>query len=103
MINSILRAVREIKSDVASHLQAATIERICRELNYTWRERFLGPDSGTLFSINTDGTGFAVLNHFSQSGGDAYRPLDDLTLVGSMLYGVALTWRKRKPGSYFQH
>ena len=25
------------------HLQAATIERICRELNYTWRQRLLGP------------------------------------------------------------
>jgi len=43
MVDSILRAVREIKSDVAKHLQAATIERICRELNYRWRERLLGP------------------------------------------------------------
>ncbi len=42
MVNSILRAVREINSDAARHLQAATIERICRELNYTWRERLLG-------------------------------------------------------------
>ncbi len=43
MVNSILRAFHEIKSDVARHLQAATIERLCRELNYTWRQRILGP------------------------------------------------------------
>ncbi len=43
MVHSILRAVGQIKSDVAGHLKAATIERICRELNYTWRERLLGP------------------------------------------------------------
>jgi len=43
MVNSILRVVGQIKSDVAAYLQAATIERLCRELDYTWRERLLGP------------------------------------------------------------
>ena len=38
-----LAAVGQIKSDVANHLKAAMIEQICRELNYTWRERLLGP------------------------------------------------------------
>lgn len=43
MVNSILLAVREIKSDVAKHLEAAAVEGICGELNYRWRERMLGP------------------------------------------------------------
>ena len=43
MVHSILRVVGQIKSDVAAYLQAATIERLCRELDYTWRERLLGP------------------------------------------------------------
>jgi hypothetical protein len=43
MVDSILRAVGQIKADVAGHLKAAAIEGICHELNYTWRERILGP------------------------------------------------------------
>jgi DDE family transposase len=43
MVNSILQAVRQIKADVARHLEAATITRLCGELNYMWRERTLGP------------------------------------------------------------
>jgi hypothetical protein len=43
MVDSILRTLDEIKSDVAKHLQAAAIERVCLELNYRWRERLLGP------------------------------------------------------------
>lgn len=43
MVHSILRALELIKSDVAALLTAETIERICRELNYRWRERSLGP------------------------------------------------------------
>jgi hypothetical protein len=43
MVHSILRTLDQIKSDVAGHLQAATIDGVCRELNYRWRERVLGP------------------------------------------------------------
>lgn len=43
MAPSILDAVRRIKADVAQHLSAASIEGICHELQYTWRERLLGP------------------------------------------------------------
>jgi hypothetical protein len=28
---------------VAKHLEPETVERICRELDYRWRERILGP------------------------------------------------------------
>jgi hypothetical protein len=43
MASNILAAVRQIKSNVAEHLEAAAIEAICRELQHVWRERLLGP------------------------------------------------------------
>lgn len=43
MVSNILEALRRIKADVAVHLEAATINRLCHELNYVWRERTLGP------------------------------------------------------------
>jgi hypothetical protein len=43
MVSSILRALAQIKADVAMHLQAAMIEQLCRELGYTWRDRILTP------------------------------------------------------------
>jgi hypothetical protein len=43
MVDSILRALEQIKADVAEHLQPAAIEGICRDVNYHWRERVLGP------------------------------------------------------------
>ena len=43
MAPSILRALQEIKSDVARYLEASMIERICRQLGYRWRKRVLGP------------------------------------------------------------
>jgi hypothetical protein len=43
MIGSILRALGEIKSDVARHFDGSHVTRICRELNYSWRCRVLDP------------------------------------------------------------
>lgn len=43
MAVTFLDAVRQIKSDLSRHLSRETIERLCRELDYTWRERLLGP------------------------------------------------------------
>lgn len=43
MVGSILRAVDQIKTDVARHLEASLIRRLCRELNHVWRERLLDP------------------------------------------------------------
>lgn len=40
---SILRALRQIKDDLASHLSAAFVESICREVGYHWRDRLLDP------------------------------------------------------------
>ena len=43
MASNILATVRQIKSNVAEHLEAAAIEALCRELKHVWRERLLGP------------------------------------------------------------
>src|SRR5688572_21399481 len=43
MAGNILAAVRQIKSNVAEHLEASAIERLCEQLHYAWRERLLGP------------------------------------------------------------
>jgi hypothetical protein len=43
MVDSILGALQRIKADVAAHLQASMITGLCRELDYSWRERTLGP------------------------------------------------------------
>jgi hypothetical protein len=39
----ILGAIARIKADIAVLLQAATIERLCRELGHGWRDRVLTP------------------------------------------------------------
>jgi uncharacterized repeat protein (TIGR03803 family) len=44
---------------------------------------------GTVFSINTNGTGFTVLHEFT-GGSDGYIPTAGLILSGNTLYGIAL-------------
>jgi len=39
----ILCAIAQIKADVAALLEATTIERLCREIGYGWRDRILTP------------------------------------------------------------
>ncbi|MGB8169731.1 MAG: choice-of-anchor tandem repeat GloVer-containing protein [Chthoniobacteraceae bacterium] len=45
---------------------------------------------GSIFRVNTDGSGFAVIHHFSNDGlcSDGVSPLSSLTLVDSVLYGM---------------
>jgi uncharacterized repeat protein (TIGR03803 family) len=43
---------------------------------------------GTVFSMNTDGTGFALLHNFTGSSLDGSYPYDSLTLSASKLYGM---------------
>jgi uncharacterized repeat protein (TIGR03803 family) len=45
------------------------------------------PGYGTVFSINTDGSGFTTLYNFTGDGDGAY-PFDTLVLSGSTLYGT---------------
>ena len=43
---------------------------------------------GTIFKMNADGTGFAVIHSFSAASGDGWQPAGSLTLVGSTLFGM---------------
>lgn len=43
-------------------------------------------NNGTIFKINTDGSGYSVLKNFT--GADGANPVADLTLSGSKLYGT---------------
>src|SRR5262249_50077117 len=43
---------------------------------------------GTVFTLNTDGTGYAVLYSFTGVGNDGANPYAGLTLSGSVLYGT---------------
>jgi uncharacterized repeat protein (TIGR03803 family) len=45
-------------------------------------------NNGTVFQINTDGTGYARIYDF-QNGTDAKNPIDDVILLNNMLYGMA--------------
>jgi uncharacterized repeat protein (TIGR01451 family) len=47
-----------------------------------------GPDFGTVFKINTDGTGFAVLHFFSGAAGEGKYPFGSLVKSGATLYGL---------------
>jgi len=44
--------------------------------------------SGTVFSVNTDGTGFTVLKNFGSIANDGSSPQGGLVLSGSTLYGT---------------
>jgi uncharacterized repeat protein (TIGR03803 family) len=48
-----------------------------------------GPDNlGTVFRINTDGTGYTVLHNFANSTDDGHLPFGALTALGSTLFGT---------------
>jgi len=55
--------------------------------------------SGTLFAINTDGTGFRILHSFT--GSDGRNPVSPLLLSGSTLYGAALSTGNSGSGTIF--
>ena len=55
---------------------------------------------GTIFKINTDGSGFQLLYAFS--GGDGGWPLGSLTLLGSTLYGTTSFGGSYDGGTIFQ-
>ena len=44
--------------------------------------------TGTVFKINCDGTGYAVLHNFVGGSNDGLQPYSTLTIVGSTLYGT---------------
>ena len=56
---------------------------------------------GTIFAINTDGTGYRVLYSFTGSGGDGSEPFAALTLAGSTLYGTTVSGGTSDDGTIF--
>ena len=52
-------------------------------------------NGGTVFAVNTDGSGFTNLHNFNGSS-DGARPVSELLLVGNVLYGTA-----SQPGTIF--
>ena len=48
-----------------------------------------GSGYGTVFQINTDGTGYQILHNFMGSPSDGIFPYDAVTLSGSTLFGMA--------------
>jgi uncharacterized repeat protein (TIGR03803 family) len=43
---------------------------------------------GTVFKLNSDGTGHTILHNFDYNTGDAFQPTGSLTLSGSNLFGM---------------
>jgi uncharacterized repeat protein (TIGR03803 family) len=46
-------------------------------------------NAGTVYKVNTDGTGFTILHSFTGGAGDGSSPIGGLLQVGSTLYGMA--------------
>jgi uncharacterized repeat protein (TIGR03803 family) len=65
----------------------------------------LGGDknSGTVFKMNTDGTGFSLLHEFAGGGSDGANPYyGSLTLSGSTLYGMTYAGGDKNSGTVFK-
>ena len=58
--------------------------------------------SGTIFKINTDGTGYQVLHSFGTVPNDGYYPYGSLTLSGTTLYGMTPSGGANGKGTIFQ-
>jgi uncharacterized repeat protein (TIGR03803 family) len=60
-------------------------------------------DRGTIFKINTDGTGFNVLHNFTGGSGDGEYPYSGfLALSGSTLYGMTQLGGSTNEGTVFK-
>ena len=52
------------------------------------------PTSGTVFKVNTDGSGFALVRSFAGRPADGGTPYGSLVVSGSTLYGVTTARRR---------
>lgn len=57
--------------------------------------------AGTIFSMNTDGTGLGLLHSFAGGVGDGQYPTGSLTLSGSKLYGMTYSGGSSSNGTLF--
>jgi len=57
---------------------------------------------GTLFEVNTDGSGFRVLRSFAGGGGDGSEPEGSLIQSGSVLYGMTPYGGSSNLGTLFE-
>ena len=60
-----------------------------------------GPNTGTVFSVGTTGTGFQVVHTFVAGATDASIPMPSLTLVGSTFYGTTNSGGTSSSGTIF--
>ena len=58
-------------------------------------------DYGTVFRVNTDGTGFTTLHSFAGYSSDGAYPMAGLVLSGSTLYGTAESGGSSDYGTVF--
>ena len=56
---------------------------------------------GTVYSINTDGSGFTLLHEFAGGADDGHSPRAGLTLSGSTLYGTTMAGGDNDGGTVF--
>jgi uncharacterized repeat protein (TIGR03803 family) len=59
-------------------------------------------DVGTVFSMSKDGSGYTILHHFSNSGGDGRGPRGLLEATNGLLYGTTHTGGSDNVGSVFR-
>ena len=59
-------------------------------------------DVGTVFKINTDGTGYTVLHSFTSGGSDGNNPQSPLWLSGGVLYGTTSSGGANGLGTVFK-
>jgi uncharacterized repeat protein (TIGR03803 family) len=59
-------------------------------------------DGGTIFKINTNGSGYTNLYNFTSSASDGRNPLGSLTLSGSTLYGMTFYGDSSSDGTVFR-
>ncbi len=57
---------------------------------------------GTIFKINTNGTGFVLLHSFAGGTSDGQEPYGSLIISGSMLYGMTFRGSTSKYGTIFK-
>jgi uncharacterized repeat protein (TIGR03803 family) len=58
-------------------------------------------NGGTVFKVNTDGSGFSLLHSFFGGVDDGIFPFNDLTLSGSTLYGMTTAGGTNNDGTIF--